>query len=203
MAKQSKYLYLNKGIQTRKGAVDPAVQGAVKVFLKNIYGTTSPIRVNKVNGVDRNGQPVTRTVANVEGSYKVDDLMASQLKYFFNVDIPKGDFLNIRVAIWNKAGENLAKFNLSEGDLYMFMVRDIAMDTFSRSNGNTGYQLNAQAFDFEPLRTKRSGENAAGKDEHPAQQSYAAPQSAPSIPQDENYGADDFAAIDDSDDLPF
>lgn len=203
MAKQSKYLYLNKGIQTRKGAVDPAVQGAVKVFLKNIYGSTSPIRVNTVNGAGRDGKPVTRTVANVEGSYKVDELMASQLKYFFNADIPTGDFLNIRVAIWNKAGENLAKFNLNEGDLYMFMVRDITLESFNRNNGKPGYQLNAQAFDFEPLRTKRAGGENADKDEHQNQQSYAAPQSAPSIPQDDNYGADDFAAIDDSDDLPF
>ena len=52
----SKFLYLTKGIASRNGAVENVVQGAAKVFLKNIYGTNSPIRVNTVDGTDRNGQ---------------------------------------------------------------------------------------------------------------------------------------------------
>lgn len=160
-----------------------------------------------MDGTDRNGAPVTRSVTNVEGSYKVDELMARQLKFFFDVDIPQGDYLNIRVALWGKPGENLAKFNVNEGDLYMFMLRSIELGDFARKNGSTGYQLNAQAFDFDPLHTKKAEGNNSGNSNSSntgkARPKSAARKAAPPVPEHDDYGADDFAAIDDSDDLPF
>lgn len=155
-----------------------------------------------MDGTDRNGQPVTRSVTNIEGSYKVDQLMAKQLKFFFGVDIPEGDFLNIRVALWGKPGENLAKFNVNDGDLYMFMLRNISLETFTRKNNATGYQLSAQAFDFEPLRTKKADDNN-GAAKAPQAAAPKPAQAAPQAPVQDDYSADDFAAIDDSDDLPF
>lgn len=207
----SKYLFLTKGITSHNGVIEDTVYGSVKVFLKNIFGTSSPIRVNSVNGIDRNGQPVTRNVTNVEGSYKVDELMARQLKFYFDVEIPKGDFINIRVALWGVPGDNLAKFNINEGDLYMFMLRSISLESFSRRNNTTGYQLSAQAFDFDVVRSKKADENGAAPQKSAVQkaasvpaQDYSAPavQKAAPVPV-QDYSADDFAAIDDSDDLPF
>lgn len=198
----NKFLLLNKGIANRKGQVVNVVQGGVKVFLKNIYGTKSPVRLNTVAGTDANGNPVNRTVANVEGSYKIDDFMAKQLKYFFGLDLPKDSYIGVRVALWGRTGEALSKFNLHDGDLYMFMANDVKVNPFQRKDNTTGYSLNVTAYDFEPLKTKKVDSEAMPAANTPAASSVPNTFNTPTMPA-ADYGADDFAAINDSDDLPF
>lgn len=189
----NKFFYLNNSYDKNGNRI---VTGAVKLFLKPNYTTKQMSNTQTVTGVNGN----ERTVCNVEGSIKLDDRMVTQLKYFFgdNVALNSGDFLNVRVGVWGAMGKALSKFTLNDGDLYMFILTNAKLDTFEKKNGQTGYQLNANAFDFEPL---RSAKNAAGtnqnSDKTKAGASSAAPAAAASNP------SDDFAAVDESDDLPF
>ena len=169
------------------------VDGAVKIFLRKPFSQTALASTRDVNTA--NG---SRTVTNVEGSVKLDDFMVKQIKYFFNIDLGVNSYLNVRVGVWGSMGKALAKFNLNEGDLYMFMASRVELQNFTKKDGSTGYQLNVNAFDFEPIRTAgRNNQNGSA-----SQNTDAAPQAAqPSY--NAGPGADDFAAIDDSGDLPF
>lgn len=169
------------------------VDGAVKIFLRKPYGQTALSTTRDVNTA--NG---SRTVTNVEGAVKLDDNAVKQIKFFFNVDLPIDSYINVRVGVWGSMGKALAKFNLNDGDLYMFMASRAELQNFTKKDGSTGYQLNISAFDFEPVRTAgRNNQNG-----NASQNANAAPQaSQPSY--NAGPGADDFAAIDDSEDLPF
>ena len=169
------------------------VDGAVKIFLRKPYGQTALASTRDVNTA--NG---SRTVTNVEGSVKLDDFMVKQIKYFFNVDLPIDSYINVRIGVWGSMGKALAKFNLNDGDLYMFMASRAELQNFAKKDGSTGYQLSISAFDFEPIRTAgRNNQNG-----NASQSTNTASQAAQ--PSDNaGPGADDFAAIDDSEDLPF
>lgn len=184
----NKALYLTR-TYTKSGK--EAVGGAVKIFLRKPYGTTDMSVMREVN-VGSN----TRTVCNVEGSIKLDDYMVKQLKYFFNKDVPSGSYLNVRVGVWGSMGKAISKFNLADGDIYMFMVQSAELQNFNKKDGSVGYQLNVNAFDFEPIRTGRGNQNGGNNSQHT--------QNAAPVQQN-NAGAvaDDFEAIDESDDLPF
>ena len=172
-----KALYFKKGFNKNGGEI---VDGAVKIFLRKPYGKTEMF--------------TTRDVTSSTG--KLDEYMAKQVKYFFNVDLAADTYLNVRVGVWGSMGKAIAKFNLKDGDCYMVLLSNAKMDSFTKKDGSTGYQLNANAFDFEPIRTDRAQNGNA------AQKSNAGSQPA----QDTGFSAgvsDDFAAIEDSEDLPF
>ena len=184
-----KALYFKKGFNKNGGEI---VDGAVKIFLRKPYGKTEMFTTRDVTSSTGN----TRTVTNLEGSIKLDEYMAKQVKYFFNVDLAADTYLNVRVGVWGSMGKAIAKFNLKDGDCYMFLLSNAKMDGFTKKDGSTGYQLNANAFDFEPIRTDRAQNGNA------AQKSNAGSQPA----QDTGFSAgvsDDFAAIEDSEDMPF
>lgn len=200
-SKFSKNLYLKKGVRRKAdGAIIDTVDGGIKLWLKKPYGAQAAFTVREVLGAGRDGQQVTRKVCNVEGSLRVDEFLAPQLKYFFSLDLPLDSFIDVRIALWDKRAEALTKFNPQEKDLFMFILTEIHSESFQRRDGSTGYQLSGSAFDFEPLRTqKRENSTNASAPTQSAVQSDA--QSA--APSYVAYIGDDFAAIDDSDDLPF
>lgn len=193
-------LILTKGLISRNGAVEPNVQGAIKVFLQNAYNANSPLTSRTVDTA--NGQ---RTVTTVNASLKTDETMVKQLKYFFNLDIPEGQFVQFRVNLWGNTGDNLGKFNPKNGDLFMFFVRDLRVTQFTRKNGNPGFNLDATAYAFEPVNTGKKANGDGGQKpaaSKPAQTTTSRP-AAPAYPAQTEYDSDDFAAVDDSDDLPF
>ena len=155
---------------------------------------------------------------------KVDDYLARQVKYFFNVDIPVDTFLNVRVSLWGRLGENFTRFPSAEGDCVSFLANDWKLTQFARRDGTPGYQLEGTAREFCKLRSAQDSNgqtyNAAPRATAPAPAQTAAPRAAAapapvrtaapapapaaapaySTP---GYTAADFAAVDDSDDLPF
>lgn len=183
----NKNLYFTHGYDRNGKQI---VTGAVKIFLRKPYGQTAMFTTRDVTTASGNA----RTVTNVEGSIKLDDYMVKQVNHFFNVNMMSGSYLNVRVGIWGVMGKALTKFNLNDGDIYMFLLNSATLQQYNKKDGSVGYQLNANAFDFEPIRTAgRNNQNG-----NHAQNTNAAPQAAQAGP-----GADDFAAIDDSEDLPF
>lgn len=217
----AKNLFLNRLVGANNAVT---VYGGARIFVRKPYGSKDLLVARSVNTTDRNGQPRQATVVEVNGSYKVDDLLARQIKYFYGV-VPAETYLNVRVSIWDKMGENLLKFPPNEGDSYMFFFSKVELQQFNRKDGNVGYQLQGTAYDFCRLRT--ADENAAMRTNNSTSHSVSAPVQVPpqttattavqapvrimaapaaapapayNTPQ---YTADDFAAIDDSDDLPF
>ena len=187
----NKNLYFTHGYDRNGKQI---VTGAVKIFLRKPYGQTALSTTREVNTSSGN----TRTVTNVEGSIKLDDFMVKQVKYFFNVDMASGSYLNVRVGVWGSMGKALSKFQLTDGDIYMFLLSSATMQQFNKKDGSVGYQLNVNAFDFEPIRT--AGRN--NQNSNASQNTNVAPQAVQSS-HNAGPGADDFAAIDDSEDLPF
>ena len=194
----SNNLNLTKGLISRNGSVEPTVIGGIKVFLQNAYNANSPLSTRTVDTA--NGQ---RTVTTVNASLKTDETMCKQLKYFFGQDVPEGQFVAFRITLWGRPGENLSRFNPKNGDLYLFFVSDMRVNEFTRKNGTPGFALEATAFAFEPAGNGKKGDGSANKapDNKPAQK--AASPSASSYPAQTEYDNDDFAAVEDSDYLPF
>lgn len=189
-------LKLAKGIAKGKnGAVVENVFGGLKLFVRKPYGSQNVLTTRDVDGPDRNGAPAQRKVVNAEGFYHVDETFVKAIQYYFGKDVSSENRgLTVRISLWDKVGERLLKFNPQENDLYMFLVRDVRIQEFNRRDGSVGYALQGTAYDFEPLKTQKR--NSA----QPAQN--AAPAAAPA--QNSNVPAyDDYAAIDDSEDLPF
>lgn len=199
--KFNKNLYLKKSVRLKgDGGITDIVDGGVKLWLKKPYGAQAAFTVREVLATDREGKQVTRKVCNVEGSLRVDEFLASQLKYFFSLDLPLDSFIDVRIALWGKRGESFAKFNPQEKDLFMFILTEIHLENFPRRDGSTGYQLSGTAFDFEPIRTQKR-ENGANTNTAPVASAPTQPAAQSNAPSYAAY--DDFAAIDDSDDLPF
>lgn len=194
-------LILTKGLVSRNGAVEPAVQGAIRVFLQNAYNSDTPLESRTVTVGDKQ-----RTVVTANASLKVDELMSKQLNYFFGKDVPEGEFVRFRVQLWGKPGDNLMRFNAKKGDLYLFFIKDLRVNNFTRKNGAEGFSLDATAYAFEPVTAKKAnGGTNNGQTANPADHSAQKRQNtqAPSYPAQTEYDSDDFAAVDDSDDLPF
>ena len=181
----AKYFYFNRTYNKNGQQI---VSGAVKIYLRKPYGSQELATTRDVTG--QNGQ--TRTVCNVEGSVKLDQYMVKQLGYFFNVNLAEGSYLNVRVGLWGPAAKALSKFNLNEGDAYMFILSNATLSSFNKKDGSVGYQVDANAFDFEHIPANPNNAQANGG-QNRAQ------------PATNNVGptADDFAAIDESEDLPF
>ena len=200
--KFTKVFYLRKDKNTG------SVSGGVEIFLRPPYGTQNVSSVNEIQG--KNG-PVT--VCNCEGSIKVDELTQKQIKYFFGKEVPVGSYLNVKVGVWGNLGKVLSGFQLADGDRIMFLVSDAKIAEFNRKNGDIGYELRVSAFDFKQTYTKRNEDGTRA----PAYKATMAPASgntapapAPAAAPSYDIGgyssgttADDFAAIDDSEDLPF
>lgn len=200
-------LFLTKGIVKRKGAVVDTVQGAVKVFLGKQYESDSPIKTGTFDVVNPNtGATIQRNYCNVRGQVKADSFIAKQMKYFFNQDIPEGDFLTFEISLWGPNADNFVKFNPKVNDLVTFFANSISVTTFPRRNGGTGISVSVQAFAFDMSRNahgENGGKNSGSKQsapKAPAAKQNTAPAAQPS------YNApdfDDFAAIEEADDLPF
>ena len=171
----NKNLYFTHGYDRNGKQI---VTGAVKIFLRKPYGQTAMFTTRDVTTASGNA----RTVTNVEGSIKLDDYMVKQVNHFFNVNMMSGSYLNVRVGIWGVMGKALTKFNLNDGDIYMFLLNSATLQQYNKKDGSVGYRTAG--------RNNQNGNHA--------QNTNAAPQAAQAGP-----GADDFAAIDDSEDLPF
>lgn len=179
------------------------VAGGVKIYLRKPYGSQTLENVREVMG--QNGP---RTVCNVEGSVKLDQYMVKQIAYFFNVNLSEGSFLQVRVGVWGSMGKALSKFPLNEGDCYLFMASNVRMESFSKRDGSTGYQIVVTAFDFEhiPTNGKNAQNNNAGQNAGQPRQNNVQQRNQPAptpAPAYTGPSADDFAAIDESEDLPF
>ena len=195
-SKFHKNLYLQKGFDRNGNSI---VQGGVKFFIKKPYGKNECVSLREVtiNGT-------TKSVANLSGFLKVDDFLQKQLKYFFNVDVPMDELVNINVSVWGKTADILSKFNVQEGNLYFFLVSGGKIETFDRKNGGVGYQLSFNAFDFEPLRTGNKGNENNNSAENHQPEAQPAAQAAPAqVPNFADSMQAAFDAIDDSEDLPF
>lgn len=195
-------LFLTKGLMSSKGKVENTVIGGVKVFLQKAYGSDSPLETHTVTLGDGSTAEATR----VNASLKIDESMARQLKYFFDLDVPAGDFVRFQLTLWGQAGTNLRKFNPQNGDLYLFFISALRVDRFQRKDGTPGFSLAGRAFAFEPALTKKRADGEANKPAaKPAAKAASAPQQAkPAYPeQTETYSEEDFEAIAESDDLPF
>ena len=115
--KFNKALYLKKNKVIRKGQETEVVDGAVKLWLKNPYGEQAAYTYrNDIQATDRQGAPITRSVCNVEGSMRVDEFLAKQLKYFFGLELPVDSFINVRISLWDKRADALMKFGPQEKD---------------------------------------------------------------------------------------
>lgn len=197
-------LKLTKGIAKGKGgAIVDVVHGGLKLFVRKPYGSQTTLTMREVDGRDRDGNPTKRKVVNVEGFYHTDETFVKAIQYFFGKDVSSETRgLTVRIALWDKAGERLMKFDPQEKDLYMFFIREAHLEEFQRRDNSVGYSLTATAFDFEPIRTQKRENAAPAQNVAPAQN--AAPAQATAPAQSANVPAyDDYAAIDDSEDLPF
>ena len=208
----SKNIFLNK-IKSANGNI---VYGAARIFLRKPYGSNELLKTKNVTRTTANG-PTPATVTEVSGSLKVDDLLARQAKYFFGVDLPVDMYLNVRVTLWDKVGENFTRFPRTEGESVMFFSGNWKLTSFNRKDGSVGYQLEGSAYDFCALRSaqeQNQGASAAAKTAAPAQkaapqttQTAAASAQKAAAPTAYNapgqYTAEDFAGVDESDDLPF
>lgn len=200
---------------------DGSANGGMRFFLHKPYGSQDLIPGRRVNTA--RGEQV---VYEANGGLKVDDLLKRQLAYFFGVEFPVDSFLNVKVSMWGKCGENFLKANPQERDSFMFFGNSWRLNQFAKRDGGVGYELVGSAFDYCRLRSAQDSNgqtyNAAPRATAPAPAQTAAPRAAAapapvrtaapapapaaapapaySTP---GYTAADFAAVDDSDDLPF
>ncbi len=186
---------LNLGVGYNKKG-EKIVTGDIDMWLKKRYGANS---VGVLREVTVAGDKKA-TVFNVHGSLKLDERQCKTIKYFFGVDYPVDNYIDIDMNVWGKRGESMAKFNLSEGDKYLFSLIDIKMNSFTRRDGSTGYRLVGNARGFKRLYSKNNGNKAGMQDTvigAAVTNTAAAIATAPQI----DYS--DFDAVDDTGDLPF
>ena len=96
--------------------------------------------MREVDGRDRDGNPTKRKVVMWEGFYHTDETFVKAIQYFFGKDVSSETRgLTVRIALWDKAGERLMKFDPQEKDLYMFFIREAHLEEFQRRDNSVGY----------------------------------------------------------------
>lgn len=188
-------LFLKKEtILAKDGSSHEIVTGACDFWLKKPYGSQDAVTLRNVTAMGG----AQRRVANVEGSLKISEYLGKSLKYYFGVDLPVDSYIDVRIGLWGKKAEAMEKRAPAERDSYMFFLNRIEAKSFTRKNGDTGWQLEGSAFDFCQLEKRAGGTATSAEPAHAPHQNSAETAQAAYAPS-----PDDFAIVADDDDLPF
>lgn len=191
----ARYLTLRKNYNKNGEEI---VTGAATVFIKKHFDGN----LIRYNEVDRNGK--TQYVANLRGSYKVDDDIYYKIKGVFGIELAKDSFIDIEVALWGSDAKAISKWNLNEGDRFILFVDDAKIETFARKDGTPGIKLVVKSFGYIDVKSSNKPNGTTQQKPVNTTPASAPAPSAPAPSAASSYpDLDDYSCVDDSDDLPF
>ena len=132
-------LHLNKG-------KDGVVYGGINLFANKFYGTDEVTKLVKTKKDDRD-----LSILQINSSYKVDELLKSRIKYYFDVDLEEGSYLGVRASIFSNLATRFDNVSLTNGDYLVVYASNVKLTSFEKKDGTTGYQLDVSAYDFQRI----------------------------------------------------
>lgn len=136
-------VHLNKG--------KDHVYGGLSLFCNKHYGSDEVAKKSLIMKNDKN-----LAVLQVVGSYKVDELLKSRIKYLFDVDIEDGSYISVRASVFSNLPTRFDNVVLGEGDYITVYASNVKVETFDKKDGSKGHQISVSAYDFE-IRNRKGG----------------------------------------------